>query len=133
MACQMTRFSKAPVITPPYDKVLSGILSFKTFAACEATIMKLDALRRDYLSRGDLKGAEQCRAVARLGRTRAEAISRNKKVMLQKRNQKRELANWFRIWLENPDIFPEWLSLRKSSEEYRALQEMETATLGAGK
>jgi hypothetical protein len=127
---QMTRFPKVPPLVPPYDKVLSGLLCFRTFADCEATLRRLEDLRRHYLSGGDKKGVEQCRAVALLGRNRAEAISRNKRVRLQKRDQKRELANWFRIWLENPGIFLEWLPLRKDSQEFRSLLETEKAILG---
>jgi hypothetical protein len=129
----MTRFSKTPQLVPPYDKILSGILCFKTFADCEITLQRLEDLRRDYSSRGDLRGVEQCRTVALLGRKRAEAISRNKKVTPQKRDQKRELASWFRIWLENPGIFPEWLSLRKESEGFRSLLEIERTLLREGK
>jgi len=129
----MERFSRTPMPAQPYDKMLSGILCFKTFAECEATLVRLENLRRDYLSRGDLEGVKQCRAVALLGRKRAEAISRNNKVMPRKRDQKREVANWFRIWLETPDIFQEWLSLRKDSEEFHALQELERIVLEENK
>jgi hypothetical protein len=126
----MKRFSKIPELVPPYDKALDGTLCFRSFAECEATLHNLERLRRDYLSRGDLKGVEQCRVVALLGRTRAEAISRNKRVMQQKKDLKQEVANWFRIWLENPDVFWEWLPLRKASEEFRSLFEMEKTILG---
>jgi hypothetical protein len=129
----MTRFSKVPELVPPYDKVLSGTLCFKTFGDCELTLQRLEDLRLEYLSRGDLKGVEQCRAVALLGRKRSEAISRNKKVTPQKRDQKRELADWFRIWLENPEIFRDWLSLRKNSEEFCSLLEMERSILKTNK
>jgi hypothetical protein len=125
----MAQFAKTLELIPPYDKVLNRMLCFKTFADCATTLRRLNDLRRDYLSRGDLKGVEQCRAVALLGRKRSEAISRNKKVMHQKREQKREMAGWFRLWLENPDIFLEWLSLRKDSEEFQSLLKLEKTIL----
>jgi hypothetical protein len=121
----MTRISGAPRPAPPYDKMFEGILCFKTFADCETTLGRLEELRQDYLSKGDLQGVEYCRQIALLGRRRAEAISRNIKVTPQKRDQKRELANWFRIWLESPDIFQEWLLLRKASQEFSTLQKLE--------
>jgi len=43
--------------------------------------------------------------VARLGKRRAEMIARNRKVEPQKRAEKEEMSNWFRIWLETPDAF----------------------------
>jgi hypothetical protein len=38
-----------------------------------------------------------------------------------KRAEKQEIATWFRIWLETPDLFFDWLELRKASEEFRGL------------
>lgn len=31
-----------------------------------------------------------------------------------------ELAQWLAIWLQNPQIFGDWLELRRSTEEFRA-------------
>jgi hypothetical protein len=58
--------------------------------------------------------------VARLGRRRAEMIARNPKVDSRKREEKREMAEWFRIWLETPDAFFDWLELRKQSPDFQA-------------
>ena len=58
--------------------------------------------------------------MARLGKRRAEMISHNRKVEEKKRKEKREIAEWFRIWLEMPDAFFNWLDVRKSSAEFRA-------------
>jgi hypothetical protein len=57
--------------------------------------------------------------VARLGRRRAEMIARNPRVEAHKRDQKQEILEWFRIWLETPDAFFDWLDLRKQSPEYQ--------------
>jgi hypothetical protein len=47
-------------------------------------------------------------------------IARNRKVEPHKRNEKEEIANWFRIWLENPDAFFDWLEVRKQAPDFRA-------------
>jgi hypothetical protein len=57
--------------------------------------------------------------VGRLGKRRAEMISRNHKVEARKRAEKEEIASWFRIWLENPDAFFDWLDVRKQTPEFR--------------
>jgi hypothetical protein len=129
----MTRITRTPGPAPAYDKALNGILCFKTFAECEATLEQLEKLRREYLSKGDSKGVGYCRDIALLGRRRAEAISRNIRVIREKRHHKRELANWFRIWLETPDLFREWLLLRKGSKEFQALQKLENAMVRKNK
>jgi len=112
-------------IEPPYREAFTGILSFSSFAAAEETLKRLENLWQKYHSASDKKGVEYCRQIALLGRRRAELISRNKRVCLQKRLQKQEIAAWFRIWLETPDIFDNWLAMRKSTEEFRELLQSE--------
>jgi hypothetical protein len=109
----------------PYQKALSGILAFSTFAEAEQTIKSLEKIYRNYEATSDKKGMEYCRQIASLGRRRAELISRNKKVGMQKQLQKKEIATWFKVWLETPAIFEDWISLRKSTEEFRILANSE--------
>jgi hypothetical protein len=71
---------------------------------------------------------EYCRRVGALGRRRAELISRNRRVDPRKRLQKREAAVWFRVWLETPELFEDWVSLRKRTEDYLKLQELERSS-----
>ena len=109
----------------PYREALTGVLSFASLAEAEETIKHLEYLRQKYRSESDKKGEECCRQIARLGRRRAELISRNKRVGPEKRRQKREIAAWFGIWLETPEIFDDWLILRKRTGEYRELLKAE--------
>ncbi len=109
----------------PYREALTGILSFSTLSEAEETIQRLESLRRKYQSAGDRKGEEYCRRIALLGRRRAELISRNNRVKAGKRRQKQEIAVWFRIWLETPEIFENWLALRKETEEFQEIAQTE--------
>jgi hypothetical protein len=108
----------------PYREALKDVLVFATFAQAESTIRTLENLCRKYRSLSDKKGVEYCRQVALLGKHRAELISRNHRVSLPKRLQKQEMAHWFRIWLETPDLFEDWLSMRKSTEEFQELLDL---------
>lgn len=112
-------------IESPYREALTGILSFSSLAAAEETITRLEVLRRKYRSANDKKGEDYCRKIALLGRRRAELISRNARVRPEKRKQKREIAAWFGIWLETPEIFEDWLVLRKKTAEYGELLKSE--------
>ena len=31
-----------------------------------------------------------------------------------------ELAQWLTVWLQNPQIFPEWLALRRNTDEFQS-------------
>ncbi len=111
---------------PPYDSILGGILAFRTLVETEDTIRRLEKLRQCFLASSDKKGVEYCRQVGALGRRRAELIARNRRVAAEKRSQKQEAALWFRIWLETPDLFEDWLSLRRKTGEFLKLQEFDS-------
>ncbi len=118
-------------IDPPYDRDLKGILAFRTFEDAECTLLRLEELRQKYIARGDDKGSQWCREVALTGRLRAERISRDRRVNDSKRRQKREISFWFQVWLETPEIFGDWLTLRKQAPSFRKLAGSEDCA-GAG-
>jgi hypothetical protein len=118
----MTGRSRHPGIQPPYDRELDGILHFRGLAEAEETLLRLEELRLRYASQNDRKGLEACRSIALLGRKRAENLARNPRVQPAKRHEKQEIAEWFRIWLETPDLFSDWLALRKSTEAFVVLR-----------
>jgi hypothetical protein len=61
------------------------------------------------------------RSLLQKGKLRAGSLAANPRVSPAKRAEKREIATWFRIWLETPDLFFDWLELRKASEEFRRM------------
>lgn len=111
----MFRSTRRPTLEPPYDHLLKGLLSFSDLIQAEQTLHRLEDLRQRFLSAGDKKGVEYCRHLALLGRQRARAIGRNPRVGQQKRQEKQEIELWFGVWLETPDLFADWLELRKRS------------------
>lgn len=116
-----------PELESPYREALEGLLSFASFEAAEATLRRLEEARGRYRDAQDSKGIEQCRAVGRRGRRRAEGIARNPRVETGNRLRKQEIAHWFAIWLENPAIFYDWLELRKRTPEFQKLLQSEAA------
>jgi hypothetical protein len=109
----------------PYDRWLKGVLAFSDFEAAESCLKRLENLRNSFGSASDMKGVGYCHEIALIGRRRAEFIARNRRVCLQKRLQKQEIATWFRIWMETPEIFADWLALRKQTAEFKKLQNSE--------
>ena len=103
-----------------YEEEFEDLLHFKTLEDAEVSIMRLDELMRKFQTHGEHAAVERVLNVARLGKRRAEMISRNPKVEPPKRAEKEEIANWFRIWLETPDVFFDWLDVRKQSADFRA-------------
>jgi len=103
-----------------FEEEFEDLLHFKTLSDAEVSLMRLDELLRRFKSHAEHAAAERVMEVGRLGKRRAEMIARNHKVEAGKRVEKEEIANWFRIWLENPDAFFDWLEVRKQSPDFRA-------------
>src|SRR5271166_4411595 len=101
-----------------YEEEFEDLLHFKTLEDAEVSIMRLDELMRKFREKGELAAVERVLNVARLGKRRAEMIARNHKVESHKRAEKEEMASWFRIWLETPDAFFDWLDVRKQWPEF---------------
>jgi hypothetical protein len=101
-----------------YEEEFADILHFSTLEEAEMCLVRLDELFRKFTRDHEAAAIERTREVARLGRRRAEMISRNHKVDPKKRAEKEEIAHWFAIWLETPDAFFDWIEVRKQSSEF---------------
>lgn len=86
---------------------------FHDFAAAEASLLDLCQEHSRALLGGDRERAADCgRAVLR-GKQRLEMLLRQRGLPEPKRAEKQEILEWFRVWLETPDLFPDWLALRQ--------------------
>jgi len=103
-----------------FEEEFEDILHFRTLRDAEVSLTRLDELLRRFQAHGEKAAVGRVLEIARLGKRRAEMISHNRKVDDAKRREKREIAEWFRIWLETPDAFFGWLDVRKGSPEFRA-------------
>ncbi len=102
-----------------YAEEFRDLLHFATLEEAEMCLIRLDELLRKFREQGDHAGEARVVEVAQLGRRRAVMISRNAKVARDKREEKEEVSRWFKLWLENPGAFFDWLELRKQAPEFR--------------
>jgi hypothetical protein len=102
-----------------FEEEFEDILHFKSLQDAEVSLTRLDELMRRFQQHGEKVAVERVLEVGRLGKRRAEMISRNRKVDARKREEKKEIGEWFRIWLETPDAFFDWLDVRKTSPEFK--------------
>ncbi len=102
-----------------YEEEFRDLLHFATLEEAEMCLVRLDELLRKFRSEKERAAVQRVLEVAQMGRRRAEMIARNRRVEAHKREEKKEILQWFRIWLETPDTFFDWLELRKQSPEYQ--------------
>ncbi|HEX8737705.1 MAG TPA: hypothetical protein VF721_20400 [Pyrinomonadaceae bacterium] len=103
----------------PYDAMFRNILKFSDFRQTLVSIRQLENLRRKFLAENDKEGLRLVRETARRGKARAQMIAGNEKVEAGKRAEKAEIAEWFTIWLQSPEIFENWVGLRQNSKDFK--------------
>ena len=104
----------------PYEAMFRNVLRFSTFEEAASSIRRLENLRRQFARTVDREGLRLTREAALKGKRRAQMISRNAAVGERKRAEKAEIAEWFTVWLNQPELFADWLDLRQSSKDFRA-------------
>jgi hypothetical protein len=104
----------------PYEAMFRNVLKFSTFEEAAASIKRLDNLRRQFQRKGDREGLRRVSETVLKGKHRAQMIAGNQAVNERKRAEKAEMAEWFTVWLNQPEIFDDWLALRQRSPDFRA-------------
>lgn len=97
------RWRESNLVFTPED------LTFETLENATALMDKIDNLRRQLES--DKPKLEQLYRQVRQLKSELE---------LMPTSLGQELAQWLAIWLQNPQIFSDWLALRRDTAEFRA-------------
>jgi len=103
----------------PYDAMFRNILKFADFNQAATSIRNLENLRKKLVKENDREGVRLTRETALKGKNRAQMIAKNPKVDEKKRAEKAEIAEWFTIWLQSPEVFENWIELRRISKDFK--------------
>jgi hypothetical protein len=102
-----------------YAAPFRNLIKFGNFTEAETTLKNLENLRQKFVRENDREGLRRLKAKTVQAKERAQMISKNARVAPEKREEKAEIAEWFKIWLETPEIFSSWLALRKRSPDFQ--------------
>lgn len=102
-----------------YAAAFRNILKFGDFDQAANSIRRLENLRRQFERTKDKEGLRRVHETALKGKRRAQMIAGNAKVDERKRAEKAEMAQWFTVWLQSPEVFETWLALRLRAKEFR--------------
>ena len=98
---------------------LLALIHIETLAGAETALAALEQ-RRQSLGPGDRATLEALQRAGRRVREKASLVVRNARTHSLVREEWEEIGSWFLIWLQNPDLFANWLELRKKSAEFRS-------------
>jgi hypothetical protein len=91
----------------PFDQPWAGIRQH-TLDELEQSLREMLGVYRDAIAAGDRERARYCRRQVIAAKDRA-------KFLAKKHPQKEEMAQWMLVWLENPEVFPAWVEIRKQN------------------
>src|SRR5215813_5030783 len=107
--------------TEKYENVFAHFLENADLAEAENSIREIDALYRRFKKAGDRAGVRFAFEAARTARSNAVELSQLSQLRASPRREQAEIAQWFSVWLQTPDLFSQWLELRKASAEFKNL------------
>jgi hypothetical protein len=102
----------------PYDSIFRGVLKTENLKQTLSTIRDLENFRRKFLTDNDKKGLRRVRDTGLRGKTEAIEASQNNAVSESQRKEKKEAAAWLTLWLETPELFENWVAVRRKSPEF---------------
>ena len=102
----------------PHDAALRNILKLDDLHSALSTIHALENLRRKYAEDSDKEGLRKLRETVVRGKDLASETASRKNVDAAARQLNEEIATWLTIWLQTPDVFENWVSLRQKSKEF---------------
>ena len=102
----------------PYDAALRNILRLDDLHGALGTVHALENLRKKYESMNDKEGLRLVRETAIRGKDLASETANRKNADATARSLNQEIASWLTIWLQSPDVFNNWVSLRQRSSEF---------------
>ncbi len=107
-------------VTEKYEIIFEGLAINRSLSEAERSIGRIDELYRKFLKRGDRTGIRFSRQTAQRAKQNARALSRSSTLTSEQRALQAEIAEWFAVWLQTPDLFAQWLELRKAAPDFNA-------------
>jgi len=92
----------------PYTAEFRNILKLGTLRSAESSIRRLENLRKKFAAEKDKEGMRQ---------VRERTIAAKKE--LKKTPEQIEIAQWLTVWLQTPEAFEGWVTLRKRSKDFK--------------
>ncbi len=98
-------------------------LDFAGLSTAFASMVKLEEKRLELQmqpqTNEDTKGRTELRNIVMRARKDSLLRARSKIIDGDQREQAKEISQWLTVWLQAPELFSDWLDLRRRSPEFR--------------
>jgi len=101
-----------------YDAALRNAIDLTGPDAAHRSIKRLESLRQKYVADNDKEGLRLIRERAIAARADAEKRMSDRRISTAERAGYTEASEWLGIWLASPEIFENWVEVRRSSKNF---------------
>ena len=102
-----------------YDAALRNAIDLTNPDTAEHSIKRLDNLRLKYKAEGDKEGLRLIRETSVAAREAAAKRLADRRLTSKERDAIAEAAEWLGIWLASPEVFANWVDVRRASPDFR--------------
>lgn len=117
---------------PPYDAMFRNLVRISGFDEAENSLRNLENLRKKLAADDDREGLRLVREAALAGKEEAKQAAAEAGQGSAGSARFAEIAEWFAIWLQSPEVFEPWVKARRTSaafaEEFLTELEKEDGT-----
>lgn len=96
-------------------------VDLSSLEAAEKTLAKLTDIKQRSEGAGDEESLRLVRNFALALKRDAVLVSKSRAVEEKRRREATEIAQWLTVWLQEPEMFDDWLDLRKRSQQFLEL------------
>lgn len=105
--------------TKEFAPIQAASAQLMDLRAADEFIRSLETMRQKFEREQNKDGLAQLKSLAIQARQAAISIAANANDERLERTQS-EIAEWLTLWLQTPNLFRDWLELRRRSPEFRA-------------
>jgi hypothetical protein len=94
-------------------------LDFSDLSSAFESVVKLEEKRLQLRADNEVKGFKELREIVVAARKDLLLQTRSKIIDNRSKEQLKEISHWLAVWLQSPELFSDWLDLRRRSPEFR--------------
>lgn len=94
-------------------------LRFESLSVAAQSMNECEALRKELAEHRDKNGLRELRDCLVLSRQELLLMAASKLIPESERAEAKEIAGWLDVWLRTPELFIDWLELRRASPQFR--------------
>ena len=104
---------------PRHDAALRHLFDLSDLKRVERSLKSAENLRHKLNSENDKEGLRLLRERAIEAKTAAKKSASDKRLAEFDRDTQAEAAEWITLWLQSPELFENWVKIRRSSKDFK--------------